>query len=148
MPANKSGDSKQGLIIALVVFVILTIGLGVTTWLGYSDQEALKKKEKDAKDAETAAKKDRDWYKFQATLLKAYTGVPDSMSSATGYSPSAGSEPASGVTAVRAGVLPRAAPPRSQNEQPERPAQLAGCLPSVPPPIYFPNRAPYLSFYG
>src|SRR6516162_113014 len=80
MAANRSGDSKQGLIIALVVFVILTIGLGVTTWLGYSDQEALRKKEKDAKDAETAAKKDRDWYKFQATLLKNYLGVPDSMS--------------------------------------------------------------------
>jgi hypothetical protein len=75
MAASRNEDSKQGLIIALVCFVILTIGLGVTTWLGYSDQENLKKKAKEAEGEAKTAKEDRNWYKYEAVVLKAYAGA-------------------------------------------------------------------------
>jgi hypothetical protein len=74
MPANKGGDSKQGLIITLVICILLVIILGLTTYYGYAGQADLQKATADAKkDAETA-KKDRDWYKFVVLQLKAYTG--------------------------------------------------------------------------
>jgi hypothetical protein len=73
MPA-KGNDSKQGLIISLVCFVLLALILGVTTYTGYAEagrQEGLKKTaEDDKKKADSA----RDWYKFQALLLKTYAG--------------------------------------------------------------------------
>jgi hypothetical protein len=39
---STGGESKTGLIIALVFFVLLSIGLGVATYLGFSDQEKLR----------------------------------------------------------------------------------------------------------
>jgi hypothetical protein len=75
MPAAKRGDdSKQGLIITLVVFVVLTILLAVFTYLGYSGQDQLVAAEKKAKDEKTATEKDRDWYKYQALQWRYYTG--------------------------------------------------------------------------
>jgi hypothetical protein len=71
-----AGDSKQGLIITLVVFILLTILLGVTTYLGFSGkaqaEEAEKKKEADRKSYEDGS----DWYKFQALLYRSYLGQP------------------------------------------------------------------------
>ncbi|HLN31576.1 MAG TPA: hypothetical protein VK395_27795 [Gemmataceae bacterium] len=75
MAANKGGDSKQGLIIALVCFVLLSITLGVFTYYGYADQANLQASEKKAKEEKTTIEKDRDWYKYQALQLKAYTGT-------------------------------------------------------------------------
>jgi len=75
MAANKGGDSKQGLIIALVCFVLLSITLGVFTYYGYADQANLQANEKKAKDEKASMEKDRDWYKYQALQLKAYTGT-------------------------------------------------------------------------
>src|SRR5438128_4292028 len=75
MPANKGGaESKQGLIITLVCFVLLSLILGVTTYYGYAEQDALRKAAKDAKDEAKSAKDNRDWYKFVALQLKGYTG--------------------------------------------------------------------------
>jgi predicted nucleic acid-binding Zn-ribbon protein len=76
MPAKKGGDSKQGLIIALVCFVILTIVFGVTTYLGYSGQTDSEAKASDAQKKEATAKNDRDWYKFQAVQYRSYLGYP------------------------------------------------------------------------
>src|SRR5437879_4862671 len=73
MPANKGAESKQGLIITLVGFVLLSIILGVTTYYGYAEQDALKKAAADAKNEAAAAKKNRDWYKYVALKLKEYT---------------------------------------------------------------------------
>lgn len=73
MPA-KGNDSKQGLIISLVCFVLLALILGMTTYTGYTEagrQEGLKKT---AEDEKKTADKGREWYKFQALLLKAYGG--------------------------------------------------------------------------
>jgi hypothetical protein len=69
-------DSKQGLIIAMVAFILLSILLGVTTYLGFSGQtqlaESEKKKEADRKSYEDGS----DWYKFQALLYRSYLGQP------------------------------------------------------------------------
>jgi hypothetical protein len=41
-----AGDSKQGLIITLVFFVLLAIGLGVGTYYGFAGQKDLEDKAK------------------------------------------------------------------------------------------------------
>jgi hypothetical protein len=74
MPANKGGDSKQGLIITLVCFILLSIILGVTTYYGYAEQEALRAAANKEKGAAADMQKNRDWYKFVALQMKAYTG--------------------------------------------------------------------------
>jgi hypothetical protein len=66
MAAKQSGDSKQGLIIALVCFVLLSIILGVTTYMGYDGQAAEKAKAKDADTKAQANKKTSDEYKYRA----------------------------------------------------------------------------------
>src|SRR5262249_24800947 len=62
------------LIIALIFFILYTLILGVTTWLGFSGQDELAKKaaeaEKKAKDWET----DADWYKFQTVYFRNIAG--------------------------------------------------------------------------
>jgi hypothetical protein len=70
MPAKQAGDSKQGLIIALVCFVLLSIILGVTTYMGYDGQAAKDTAAKDAKGKEDSAKKDRDWWKYRALEIQ------------------------------------------------------------------------------
>jgi hypothetical protein len=72
--ARKSGDSKQGLIIALVCFVVLSLILGVSTYYGFKDQDELKKKADDANKNAKSVTDSRDWYKYQALLLKSYLG--------------------------------------------------------------------------
>src|SRR5438445_8143413 len=74
MPANKGGDSKQGLIITMVGFILLSIILGVTTYYGYAGQAEFQKTAADAKKDAELAKKDRDWYEFVELRLRAYTG--------------------------------------------------------------------------
>src|SRR5262245_9130924 len=74
--AAKGSDSRQGLIIALVIAVLFVIGLAVSTYYGFAGQEDLAKKEKDARTAEANAKKSRDWYQFLATQYKTYVGYP------------------------------------------------------------------------
>src|SRR5215467_8884437 len=74
MPANKGAESKQGLVITLVGFILLSIILGVTTYYGYAEQAALKTAADTAKKDADSAKKDRDWYQFVALQLKGYTG--------------------------------------------------------------------------
>jgi hypothetical protein len=51
--ARNSGESKQGLIIALVFFVITTLAFGVFAYLGYAEQADLRK-------AAETAKKDKE----------------------------------------------------------------------------------------
>ena len=70
MPAKQAGDSKQGLIIALVCFVLLSIVLGVTTYMGYDGQTAKDTAAKEAKGKEDSAKKDRDWWKYRALEIQ------------------------------------------------------------------------------
>src|SRR6267142_332718 len=71
MPPKQAGDSKQGLIIALVCFVVLSIILGVTTYMGYADLNAKETAAKEAANKTTAANKERDWWKFRALQTQA-----------------------------------------------------------------------------
>lgn len=74
--AAKSGESKQGLIITLVFFIILSIGLGVGTYIGFNEQGALEDKAKEAATKQKGAELSRDWNRFQNVLYKAYAGLP------------------------------------------------------------------------
>lgn len=69
-------EDKRGLIIALVIFVILSLALGVTTYYGFAGQSALEAKAADAaKKEQKEAAKDK-WEQFQQLMLKAYLGAP------------------------------------------------------------------------
>jgi hypothetical protein len=72
--AAKGGSPSQALIITLIFFILATIILGVTTYLGFDGQTALaaqaKEADKKAKDWEN----DADWYKFQAVYFRNIAG--------------------------------------------------------------------------
>src|SRR5437588_1706725 len=73
--ASKGDESKQqALIIALVCFVVLSIGLGVATYYGFAGQEEYKKQAQDAKKDKDAQTKRGDWEQAQDLTLKAYVG--------------------------------------------------------------------------
>ena len=74
---SSNGDSKQGLIIALVCFVLLSIVLGVTAYYGYQDNATSLSKAKQAEADAGSAKKDREWYKYLYLQLKQYSGHLD-----------------------------------------------------------------------
>jgi hypothetical protein len=74
MPPRRSQESKQGLVITLVICILLIIGLGVAAYYGFADQEAKDKLAKDNKKDADLFKSERDWYKFQAWLYCKYMG--------------------------------------------------------------------------
>jgi hypothetical protein len=76
MAVQRRGESKQGLVVTLVFFILATLGLGIATYYGFADQDRLTKEKKDAEAKEKTANAERDWYKFQSQLLRAYMGHP------------------------------------------------------------------------
>jgi hypothetical protein len=78
MPRNSGsgsgGSPNQVLIIFLVFFVLVSIVLGVTTYLGYDGQTQLKADAKTAKDDVKKREADVKWYRFQALLLRQVVG--------------------------------------------------------------------------
>jgi len=82
-PKRSSGESKQGLVITLVFFILATIGLGVSTYFGYSEQEAKDKAKADAEKKLGDMTAERDWFKFQWNLARRYMGVPVAAETAT-----------------------------------------------------------------
>jgi hypothetical protein len=74
-PKRSSGESKQGLVITLVFFILATIGLGVATYFGYSEQEAKDKAKAEAEKKLQDMTAQRDWFKFQWNLARAYIGA-------------------------------------------------------------------------
>src|SRR5262249_41945005 len=72
--AAKGSDSKQGLIITLVVSILFNIGLGVFVYLGYAGQKEFDDKAKKAEDEKKNVDADRQWQKAQALILRAYSG--------------------------------------------------------------------------
>jgi hypothetical protein len=75
MAREAPGESKQAYIVALVFFVLISIVLGVTTWLGYSDRKRLEDDKKQATDKEASIKKQRDSLDAQLAALKLATGI-------------------------------------------------------------------------
>ena len=79
-PRSKDkGESKQGLIITLVFFILATIGLGVATYFGFSEQEKLVQVAKKAEAEKKVFTEERDWYKFQSMILYSYIGKTQGM---------------------------------------------------------------------
>src|SRR5262249_20917594 len=74
--SRNKGESKQGLVITLVFFILATLGLGVSTYYGFEGQEAKDKAAKEAKKDADLFKGERDWYKFQAGMYSSYMGQP------------------------------------------------------------------------
>src|SRR5262245_17236849 len=74
MAAKGGGGPSQGLIVTLIFFILATIILGVTTWLGFSGQDELAKKKDEAEKARKDWENDADWYKFQAVYFRNIAG--------------------------------------------------------------------------
>jgi hypothetical protein len=75
--AKARRESKAGLIITLVFFILTTLGVGVYAYTLQAEVEAKGKAAKDAAAKEKTANDERDWYKFQATLYRSYMGQLD-----------------------------------------------------------------------
>jgi hypothetical protein len=72
MPKNQ--QSNRGLIVTLVFFILATIALGVSTYYGFAEQERLTKEKSDALAKEKSANAERDWWKVQAWVYRAFMG--------------------------------------------------------------------------
>jgi hypothetical protein len=70
------GGSNMGLIITLVFFILTTVTLGVTTYMGYSEIKEHDDKRKEAEKAKTELEKEVQWYKFQTSVVREYLGHP------------------------------------------------------------------------
>jgi hypothetical protein len=76
MAARKNEESKKGLVITLVIFVILSLGLAVSTYFGFAGQQVLEDKYNKEKKQADSNKASRDWERYQNLLLKIYVGHP------------------------------------------------------------------------
>jgi hypothetical protein len=78
MAAKKrdGGGSGMGLIVTLVFFVLATVILGVTTYLGFADQAANQAAKDKAVKELKQMEDERAWYRFQARVLRSYMGKP------------------------------------------------------------------------
>jgi Asp-tRNA(Asn)/Glu-tRNA(Gln) amidotransferase C subunit len=79
MAARRPRQSNQGLVIALVFAVLIIIGLGVATYMQSNAKAAADKDAADAKSKEKKMTEDRNWYKFQAQLYRAYMGQTEGL---------------------------------------------------------------------
>ncbi len=74
---KQGGGSNIGLIITLVFFVLTTVILGVTTYLGYSEQEANTKKVKDAEAKTASMTKERNTFRAMYAAVRTWMGHAD-----------------------------------------------------------------------
>ncbi len=72
--APKGKNSNTGMVVTLVFFILATIGLGISTYTGYTADEGKDAKIKKVEGELVAQKKTTDWYEMQTLLLKAYIG--------------------------------------------------------------------------
>jgi len=70
------GGSNLGLIITLVFFVLSTIILGVTTYLGYSELDSKESKVKKAVAELETRTKERNWIRAKENILRQYINEP------------------------------------------------------------------------
>src|SRR5215470_5308019 len=62
------------LVMFLVFFILLSIGLGVTTYLGFQQDEGKANENKKLATENKQLTSDMEWYRFQALLYRAYMG--------------------------------------------------------------------------
>jgi len=72
--SGSGGESKTGLVVTLVFFILATIGLGVAAYYGFTEQQTLTAEKKKALDDTEVFKAERDWYRFQSHLYRMYMG--------------------------------------------------------------------------
>jgi hypothetical protein len=70
------GESKAGLVTFLVIFILLSLTLGVTTYYGYDAADREHKAAEDAKKEKDQWNNDANYYKFLALSYRAYLGQP------------------------------------------------------------------------
>src|SRR5262249_27182613 len=76
MPAAKGGDSKQALVVTLVFFILLSIILGIVTYMGYDGWNASDKEKAKEAAAAKSAKDDAETQRAIALLYRSYLGQP------------------------------------------------------------------------
>lgn len=74
MAAKGGGESKTGLVVALVLFILLSLILGVTTYTGYDAVNAAKTEKDKAVQEKNEKDKLADWYRAQALTYRSYMG--------------------------------------------------------------------------
>jgi hypothetical protein len=75
MPAARDGsDSKQALVVTLVFFILLSIILGVMTYMGFSGQDKLEADKKTAENTAKDAKNNDEMHESEAVVLRAFIG--------------------------------------------------------------------------
>jgi len=72
----RDGESKQGLVVTLVIFILLTIGAAVAAYLGFADKEKFKADTKKAQDEKKAAEDELRWCRYEIGVFRAYLGAP------------------------------------------------------------------------
>jgi hypothetical protein len=70
------GGSNLPLIMTLVFFILSTVILGVTTYMGYNEIDKERSEAKKAKQEASEREREKDWYRFQARVLREYIGRP------------------------------------------------------------------------
>lgn len=78
-PRSAPPESKRGLIITLVFFILMTLGLGVSTYFGIEGQDAKEKAKTKAEADKSQMEKDRDAYKFASMYYRAAMGQDENM---------------------------------------------------------------------
>ncbi|MFO0877837.1 MAG: hypothetical protein U0840_10825 [Gemmataceae bacterium] len=76
MAKKKGSGSNLGLIITLVFFVLATVILGVTTYMGFSAQEEKDKAVAKMKQEKDVAENDSKWHRYQSRYLRGIIGRP------------------------------------------------------------------------
>ncbi len=74
MAKKKSGGSNMGLIITLVFFVLTTVILGVTTYMGYSEIDVKETAKKDAEKQKGLSDKEAKFYRMRDRIVRAWVG--------------------------------------------------------------------------
>jgi hypothetical protein len=72
MAKKKDGGTNTGLIVTLVIFVLTTVILGVTTYMGYSNIDEKEKANAKMKQELDQSQNDAKWYRTQSRIYRAW----------------------------------------------------------------------------
>lgn len=74
-PPAPQGESKTGLVVALIFFILTSLAFGVVAYLFYDESKQAASKEKEARDAAANAKKDADEQQVARIIYAGYLGT-------------------------------------------------------------------------
>jgi hypothetical protein len=75
MPPKAAAKTSPVLVVFLIFFILATIILGVTTYLGFNGQAEFAAAAKKADEEKAKWNKDADWFEFLADTYQAYAGL-------------------------------------------------------------------------